>query len=1004
MALPKDVTRLIENFQTHFSDYKKNTYNEARLRKEYLDPFFEALGWDMANKQGHHEAYKEVIHEDSVKVGGSMKAPDYSFRIGGVRKFFLEAKKPSVFIKEEIPSAYQIRRYAWSAGLPLSILSDFEEFAVYDTSIRPKPDDKASTARVFYCSFNEYEKHWDYLYNTFSKEAIFKGSFDNYARDAKAKKGTSTVDREFLKEIEKWRFELAKNIALRNNLSTREINYAVQLTIDRVLFLRICEDRGIEDYEQLRNLCAKKEIYKNLFSIFDKADKKYNSGLFHFKQEKEINTPPDTVTPGITIDDKILKEILSRLYYPDSPYEFSVISADILGNVYEQFLGKVIVPKGKSAIVEEKPEVRKAGGVYYTPKYIVDYIVENTLGEALKNKTPRMIAGEAKGHNPLRLVDPACGSGSFLIAAYDYLLKWHRDWYASHTPEKFKKAVFKGAGNQWYLTTSEKKKILTNNIFGVDIDPQAVEVTKLNLLLKVLEDESKETINSQMKIFHERVLPDLGNNIKCGNSLIGSDFYGSPESSRRLDTPLRGTRRPSEAGVQQNLFETMSEDEKEKINVFDWEEEWPEIFGRGVSRYKSQSDSLDDRDDSRKNAKSGGFDVVIGNPPYVFGLSTHEKNFFQSKYVSAQYQLDLYPLFIEQAVTIAKKNGSISFITPNSWLKNLMMKNLRKYLLDKISFLKIVPNLANVFKGASVDALVFIAANHESKANTKIKIYEYKNKFEKLHDYSQEKLRSNIDFVFDVNINETVGKIIDKFKSLKFTFNDIFDITRGVNPYDKYTGQSAETIKNKIYHANYKKDKTFVPEIRGKHVSRYNYLWDNEHFISYGKWLAAPRDMKYFSGERILLREILGETLISTYLDEDFINDRSLYNAKLKENHKLNIKYAQGLLASKLYVYCFRYIKNEFDDLFPKIRVAEFKQLPIRVIDFDNPDDKAMHNQMVQLVDRMLTLNKRLPEIPTPHEKTRVQREIDATDREIDRLVYRLYDLTEAEIKIVENN
>jgi type I restriction-modification system DNA methylase subunit len=196
-----------------------------------------------------------------------------------------------------------------------------------------------------------------------------------------------------------------------------------------------------------------------------------------------------------------------------------VLGVEILGNVYEQFLGKVIrLTAGHQAKVETKPEVKKAGGVYYTPQYIVEYIVKNTVGMLIAGKTPEAIAH-------IKILDPACGSGSFLIGAYTYLLRYHLDWYVSNKPKKHKEAVFQVKEDEWYLTTAEKKRILLNNIFGVDIDSQAVEVTKLSLLLKVLEHESRESIDQQVKLGLEGVLPNLEGNIKCGNSLIGPDFY-----------------------------------------------------------------------------------------------------------------------------------------------------------------------------------------------------------------------------------------------------------------------------------------------------------------------------------------------------------------------------------------------------------------------------------------------------------------------------------------------
>ncbi|RKY11287.1 MAG: restriction endonuclease subunit M, partial [Planctomycetota bacterium] len=516
MGVPEQVARLIEGFDSNIEAYKDHKYNETQLRHEFVDPFFMALGWDVNNTAGLAEAYKDVIHEDSIRIGSATKAPDYCFRIGGTRKFFVETKRPSVNIRQDVSPAFQLRRYAWSAKLPLSILTDFEEFAVYDCRVRPVKADLASAARVKYMKYTEYADRWDEIASVFSKEAILKGSFDKYAESARRKKGTAEVDVAFLAEIEKWRDIIARNIALRNpSLTNRQLNFAVQRTIDRIIFLRIAEDRGIERYGELLAATSGADTYKRLFRLFEKADDRYNSGLFHFHKEPDRDEPDD-LTPVLTIDDKPLKDIIKSLYYPDSPYEFAVLPAEILGQIYEQFLGKVItLTKGHHARIEYKPEVKKAGGVYYTPAYIVDYIVKNTVGKLLEKKTPLAV-------NKIKILDPACGSGSFLIAAYQYLLDWHLKYYTENEPDKYTKGrnprLYQTDKGEYRLTISERKRILLNNIFGVDIDSQAVEVTKLSLLLKVLEGEA------QLVLFHkERALPDLGNNIKCGNSLIGPD-------------------------------------------------------------------------------------------------------------------------------------------------------------------------------------------------------------------------------------------------------------------------------------------------------------------------------------------------------------------------------------------------------------------------------------------------------------------------------------------------
>ncbi len=566
------IGELVDRFRKNIDVYKKSAYKEAQVRREFIDPFFEALGWDVSNKQGFAEQYKEVVLEDTIKVGRSTRAPDYSFRIGGQRKFFVEAKKPAVNIKEDVSPSYQLRRYAWSAKLPLSIVTDFEELSVFNCQIKPNPTDKPSIGRIAYYTFDEYLDKFDEIYSIFSKEAILKGSFDRYAQSTKGKKGTAEVDREFLKEIESWRELLAKNIALRNpDVSIYELNYAVQKIIDRIIFLRICEDRGIEHYGQLQTKAESGDVYTHLLNHFKLAESKYDSGIFDFDT--------DRITPALSIDDRVLKTIIQSLYYPKSPYEFSVFGVEILGNVYEQFLGKVIrLTAGQQAKVETKPEVKKAGGVYYTPQYIVEYIVENTVGKLIAGKTPEDIAH-------IKILDPACGSGSFLIGAYTYLLRYHLDWYVNNKPKKHKEAVFQVRENEWYLTTVEKKRILLDNVFGVDIDSQAVEVTKLSLLLKVLEHESRESIDQQMKLGLEGVLPNLEGNIKCGNSLIGPDFY--------------------DAGKQGSLF---NEEEMRRVNVFDWE---------------------DDKKGFGEIMRKGGFDAVVGNPPWGAEFSEKELQYLR---------------------------------------------------------------------------------------------------------------------------------------------------------------------------------------------------------------------------------------------------------------------------------------------------------------------------------------------------------------------------------------
>lgn len=625
MGIPDKVYRLVKHFDANLAAYKRAQFDEAQVRIDFINPLLkDGLGWDVDNEKGLLETYREVVYEDRVKVGGGTKAPDYGFYLGGHRRFFLEAKKPSVDLLGDIAPAVQLRRYAWSANLPLSILTDFEELAIYDCRFEPVKTDKATTARLNFITYDQYADRWDELYSLFSREAVLEGALDKFAEATKRKRGTQTVDDVFLKEIESWREQLARSLALRNGLNQRQLNYAVQMTIDRIIFLRMAEDRGIEEYGRLLKLTSGSHIYERLCDLFQEADDRYNSGLFHFQKEKGRLEDPDSFTLLLNLDDELLRRIIKGLYYPESPYEFGVLPVDVLGQVYEQFLGKVIrLENGNKAVIEDKPEVRKAGGVYYTPTYIVDYIVEHTVGKLLEGKKP----GPRGGVSNLRIVDPACGSGSFLVGAYQYLLNWHRDRYLEDGAEKHPKELYQGVGDRWMLTIDEKKRILLNNIYGVDIDSQAVEVTKLSLLLKVLEGESEQTLATQLRMFQERALPDLDNNIKWGNSLIGSDFYNN----------------------QQIGF--LEEEERYRINVFDWEANFPQVF----------------------TEDNPGFDAVIGNPPYIRIQALKEfapvevEHYKKAYETASRGNYDIYVVFVERGLSILKKNGRLGFILPHKF-------------------------------------------------------------------------------------------------------------------------------------------------------------------------------------------------------------------------------------------------------------------------------------------------------------------------------------------------
>ena len=979
----------IKLFQKNLADYKNKNYDEYSTRADFIDFVFSAFGWDMYNEQGVIEQFREVIREDKIEIEGRKKAPDYSFRIGQQIIFYVEAKRPSVDIKNDPEPAYQLRRYAYTQGLKLSILTDFEEIAVYDTRVKPEPKDKAGIARIFYCTFNElfentklegFETNFDFLFKTFSKQAILTGSFNQYAEKNKNKKGTEAVDKQFLNLLDTWRKNLAIRIALKNeNLDEYHLNIAVQKIIDRLIFLRIAEDRLIEKANLLQEIANESNIFGQLLNIFKKADKKYNSGLFISEEWLK----------NLSIEDKALKSIIEEMYYPKCPYEFSVLPLEILGQAYEQFLGKTIkyirkTKYGHKVKIEEKPEVRKAGGVYYTPQYIVNYIVKNTVGEKLKKKNPDEIA-------KLKILDPACGSGSFLIGAYDHILRYYLKFYLKNETRK-KKALKNGViyqtGKEKYkLSTGKKSEILVNNIYGVDIDNQAVEVTKLSLLLKVLEDENLEYREQLFKAEHHHLLPDLSNNIKCGNSLIGSDFYEDKNLS---------------------LFDN---NEMRKINTFDWDKEFADIF------------------------ESGGFDCVIGNPPYfniqTLGVNSEETDYIMKKYSDIwQDKSDILFYFIYKAISVS--NDFVSFIVSNAFLFANKAQKLRNFIIENANISKIVNfEKYQVFSDASITTAV-IKLNRNKK-DTNCLTYSLKEKNYFVDDIS--KNINNDENYFEVElkkddvfalIDKTIIKVNKKIDDNHSKLNEIFKIGKGM-----------ETAANKVftfkeYPIQFKSE--FIKKrMSGKIISKYfiakekeyllyfegindfeklplsiqHYLFEHKNILENradkkrrktAKWwnYSFPMHKEYYHLDKIWCSYRAKENIFCFDDTKEYIgltNTTVIFDT----NDNLDLKYLLALLNSKVLTFRYKSIGKQTGNGVYEYFENGVGKLPILAI--DNEKQKPFIN----LVDQMLETQKKLHSAQTDSDKKFYKQKSNILDKQIDKLVYGLYELNDEEIKIITN-
>ncbi len=580
----------------------------------------------------------------------------------------------------------------------------------------------------------------------------------------------------------------------------------------------------------------------------------------------------------------------------------------------------------------------------------MDYIVKNTVGNFLEGKTPRQAAS-------LRILDPACGSGSFLIGAYQYLLDWHRDWYVRDGPEKWATgkapAVYQAAGGDWRLTTAERKRILLNNIYGVDIDPQAVEVTKLSLSLKVLEGESAQSVGTQLRLFQERALPDLAANIKCGNSLIAPDYFGTQLS-------LSG------------------EGERYLINAFDWRTEFASIM------------------------RAGGFDAVIGNPPYGGSASPEQIAYYRRHYSSAATSCDSFGLFIEQSSSVLRPAGLFGMIVQSAWVSSPSFASLRELFVSRFRPAAFATMPYDVFN-AYVDTVVVIAERLPggktlrglSQAPVRLVVFPPRHRILSLEEFeSYSKQADATRWVsggrnqFAVTLSDREHAIIERVKACGAKFSDVADIQRGVTPF--HVSSQPPSVSACA---------AFDGTVRRCRLQR-----GQPAFIRYDETLAEYKPPRYFRGPRLLLRELISRQfrLQAVFVDEDFVTNKSMQSLLLAAP-QYDILYLSGLLNSRLLSWYFLSMQSvgRRDD-FPKIVLKQTRELPFRAIDSQDAAEKAQHDRMVFLVGQMLALHRDADAARAATDKAMLQRHIEARDRDIDRLAHELYGLTEEQARVVD--
>lgn len=941
-----NLKELINRFKVNYEFYNNSKYNESECRLEFIDGFLKDFGWDVQNSNGKSPNLKEVVVESYEQELGK---PDYTMTFNGISTFFVEAKKPAVNILDNSDCSFQARRYGWSAKHRISILTNFKDLLIYDCSDMPKSNDSTSKNLIAKYNYLEYFDKYDEIYELISKEIVYNGKFEEKFKSFSAI--GQTIDEMFLKQINDWRVQLGQELFNIKGGNIEDINIEIQEFINEIVFLRICEDRNLPLYKTLqKSISIDSMLQKELEKIIEIADKRYNSGIF--KERNIINE----------LDKNILKNIITDLYYPNSPYDFTVISSNILGEIYEVFISETLIVKNNEVILQAKKENLNRA-IVTTPYDVVKFMVSKSLEKFTNKKSPEEI-------KKLRIADIACGSGIFLTEVLDYLINYCQDWY-----EKNKKYdnLEETYTNTYKLTYKEKKEILTNCLYGVDIDYQAVEVAKFSLLLKVLENETEETV-----INEKPVLPSLDSNIVNGNSLIDLE-----------------------------MIEDATTDELINIRPF----------------------SFNDINGGNK------FDLIIGNPPYVKTedmiklQDKKEVQAYKAKYYVAYKQFDKYFLFIQRAIDLVKDDGTVCYIVPNKFINNVSGENIRE-LISENKYLKMFIdfNYQQVFKDKTIYSSI-ILLNKSKEENFE---YSYINSYEEWIINNKSNIYTEIS-CNEIDKNPWILSMdLEKMKELKKLFNNSIRLSEIARPFN-----GVQTSLNRIYvikgkdilgeNENYiiinkngkkyniekevlkmyfqpinkveKNVNSFDPLVTDKYIifpydkngelidinlSQYSgikeYLLDNYDLIvpkqisgkSTGRdvpnanennWYQFGRvqAINEFNNEEKLIVGVMSKEPMFMYDNENLViqsgGTAGYCGIKMKENNKYDLFFLQAYLSHPIINDVMEKMGSDFEGGFYSRGTQVLEKLPIINVDFENEKERALYDKIVEKTKKIYELN-----------------------------------------------
>lgn len=926
------ICEIIDDYEPYQARFLDPSYLESQARVDFIDRFWMALGWDVRHAEQRNPYIQEVRVEASQPSETGRKRPDYTFFLNPEfrePKFFVEAKRPSVDLRDPLPLLQSVR-YGWNAGLPLVMLHNVVELAVIDSRYRA---DAASVGRRVVARFDlvslRDDEKFDKLYYLLSREAVASGSLARFvdelprtsrrqAQHGLFKGGYRAIDVAFLETLEGWRDQLARALKNRNSwMDGPTLTEVTQRILDRLVMLRFLEDKGIESRIGIETIARKGETWRNFQSASRQLDSVYNGIVFKYH--------PLIDGAKLDVDDGSFLEICDELDPRSSEYDFIQIPIQILGSIYERFLGKVITTTEKRAKIEDRPEVRKAGGIYYTPTHIVHYIVDATLDPLVTGKSFNEI-------KKIRVIDIACGSGSLLIASFEKLIMAAADWFNRNPGKAESEGCVRTESGGWRLSLAQKRELLVNCVYGIDLDHQAIEVAQLSLFLKLLEEETAATTQLGQKEIEQALLPSLAYNIVNGNALIDVDFYDG-ELLPKNDLHLK-----------------------------------PMALKRAFPRAFAD----------------GGFHAIVGNPPYLFitEISPDEKDYFLRRYSTPEYRFDIYGLFIERSVTeILRPGGRLGYIIPHTLLANDSFEKSRRLLLSKGFVDQVVDIGPGVFQGASNETMVFVFENGApGKRLTQVCVTDSKNfpKPVKAFKLKQSQWGRNPKSAWLVHVDTEAGKLLEIMDKAPRRLGDLCTVNQGLRTGDneKYLSESPG------------KGGMWERAAGGKEVQRYLPIQNGLWVLYDPDKLDAPRRRELFDRpEKIVVQEIrnisLPQRIVATLDKRRTFCLQSTNVVGLKPGVKADMRFLLGVLNSSTMN---RYFKLRFPAN-NHIASNQLSALPI-------PEATTAEEQRIgKLVDAVMETNEQLLKSGAEHEKEQLRKRGEMLEHQIDRAVCLLFGL-----------